>query len=77
MNKIEIFMFGFLKPNRVLAEMLVDLALELQREIVCKLFGLLCLVLFSGSCSYTLCTGGHFESIPSFTKRSTTVLLDS
>ena len=45
----------------------VDLALEYQREVVCKLFELLCFI-FGGSCCYTLCTGGHFEPVPSLTR---------
>ena len=76
MNKIEMFMFGFLKPDRVLEEMPVDLALELQREVVCKLFRLFCLFFLLGAAPIPY-VGGHFEPAPSLTKRSTTVLLDS
>ena len=40
MNKIEIFMFGFLHFVKVSKTFRVHLALEEQREVVCKLFKL-------------------------------------
>ena len=46
----------------------VDLALEYQRDVACKLFALLCWFLF-GNCPYTICTGGHFQPASSLTNK--------
>ena len=49
----------------------VDLALELQREVVCALFGLLYFVfLIAAPIPYVQCIGGHFNL------RSNAVLFD-
>ena len=42
MNKIEIFVFGFSTLLKASGTNRVDLALQQQREVVCKLFELLC-----------------------------------
>ena len=44
MNKLKIFRFGFLTLLKVSGTFGVDLALEKQREVVCKLFEVLCFV---------------------------------
>ena len=43
-------------------------ALDPPLDAVCKVFAVLSLV-FSRICSYTLCTGGHYEPAPSLTKK--------
>ena len=67
MNKIKISYFVFLNLINVSGTNRVDLALEQQRDVVSKL--LHSSALFSWSCSYTLCTDGHFEPAPSLTKK--------
>ena len=44
MNKIEIFKFGIFKLVKGSGTSGVDIALEYQREIVCKAFELLCFI---------------------------------
>ena len=46
----------------------VVLAIEYQREFLCKPF-CISLLWFLWTCSYTLCTGGHFEPSPSLLKK--------
>ena len=43
------FMFGFLDLVKVSGTYRVDLALEQRRDLVCKLFSLLCFVFFLGT----------------------------
>ena len=58
MNKIQIFMFGFL-----------DLVKGRERDVVCKLFALLYFIFLGAAPMHTLCTGGHFEPAPSLTTK--------
>ena len=70
MNKTEIFMFGFLEPDRGQRECFFfqsrfTCTLEQQRDVICDLSALLCFI-FS---SFTMCKGGHFKPAPSLTKK--------
>ena len=48
MSKIEIFTFGFLTLRKVNGAYRVHLAIQQQKDVVCKLFAFLCLV-FQGA----------------------------
>ena len=49
MNKIEVFVFGFLTLLKVSETYQADLAIEWLRDAVCKLFALFCFVFLGAS----------------------------
>ena len=67
MNKLKFSCLSFVNLIKVSETYTVDLALEWRSNVFYKCFAHYCL--FFVNCSYTLCTGGYFESAPYLTKK--------